>query len=70
MIPLAGDMTVLQLIAMGGGLLEFAKKEDIIVIRNEGGHERRFKFNYNEVVKGINIAQNIFLEPGDVVVVP
>jgi polysaccharide export outer membrane protein len=70
MIPLAGDMTVLQLIAMGGGLLEYAKKEDIVVIRHEGGQERRFKFNYNQVVKGKNIAQNIFLQPGDVVIVP
>ena len=69
-VPLNGEMTVLQLIAVGGGLLEYAKKEDIVVIRNQGGHEKRFKFNYNEVVKGKNIAQNIFLQPGDVVVVP
>jgi len=69
MVPLTGDMTVLQLIAVGGGLLEYANKEDIMVIRTESGRQKSFKFNYNDVVKGKNVAQNIFLQPGDVVVV-
>ena len=69
MVPLTADMTVLQLIAIGGGLLEYAKKDDITVIRIEEGHQKRLKFNYDEVVKGKNVAQNIFLQPGDVVVV-
>ena len=31
---------------------------------------RSFKFNYNDVSKGKNLAQNIPLKPGDTVVVP
>jgi polysaccharide export outer membrane protein len=69
MVPLAGDMTVLQLIAMSGGLLEYADKKNIVIIRTENGHEQRLKFNYNEVVDGKNVQQNIFLRPGDTVVV-
>ena len=37
MVPLVGDMTVLQLIAVGGGLLEYADKSNIVIIRTENG---------------------------------
>jgi polysaccharide export outer membrane protein len=64
-----GDMNVLQLIAVGGGLLEFADRSNILIIRSENGHEKRFKFNYGQVLNGKNPAQNIVLQPGDTVVV-
>jgi polysaccharide biosynthesis/export protein len=66
---LASEMTVLQAIGEAGGFIEGADKGDVIVVRNEGGKERRFKFNYNEVVKGKNPAQNIRLLPGDTIIV-
>ena len=69
MVPLSGDMTVLQVIAISGGLLEYADKKNIVIIRNEKGHEERLKFNYNDVVEGKNVQQNVFLQPGDTVVV-
>jgi polysaccharide export outer membrane protein len=68
-VPLNNDMTVLQVIAASGGLLEYAKKDEIVVIRQESGGERRFKFNFDEVVKGKKLQQNIFLQPGDTVLV-
>jgi polysaccharide export outer membrane protein len=67
--PLAGDMNVLQAIAMAGGLLDYADKGDIAIVRLENGRERRLKFNYNDVVKGKNVAQNVVLKPGDTIVV-
>jgi polysaccharide export outer membrane protein len=69
MVRLADDMNVLQLISMAGGLLEHADKKNIVIIRTENGKEQRFKFNYNDVVKGKNVAQNIVLQPNDTVVV-
>jgi polysaccharide export outer membrane protein len=69
MIPLSGDMNMLQLIAVAGGLLEYADKRNIVIIRTENGQEQRLKFNYNDVVKGKNVKQNILLQPGDTVVV-
>ena len=66
---LASEMTVLQAIGEAGGFIEGADKGDVIIVRNEGGKERRFKFNYNEVVKGKNPAQNIRLLPGDTIIV-
>jgi polysaccharide export outer membrane protein len=68
-VPLNGEMNVLQLLASVGGVLEYADKGGIVVLRNQGGKEHRFKFNYNDVLKGKNVQQNILLQPGDTVVV-
>ena len=65
----ASEMNVLQAIGEAGGFLEGANKGDVVIVRNEGGKERRFKFNYNDVVKGKNPAQNIRLLPGDTIIV-
>jgi polysaccharide export outer membrane protein len=68
--PLSGDMNVLQMIAHVGGLLEYADAKNIVILRQEHGQERRFKFNYKDVVKGKNVQQNILLKPGDTIIVP
>lgn len=66
---LSADMNVLKAIGEAGGFLEGAKKSDVVIVRNERGTERRFKFNYNDVVKGKNLQQNILLQPGDTIIV-
>jgi polysaccharide biosynthesis/export protein len=68
-VPLNTEMNVLQVIAASGGLLEYADKGNVLIIRNENGRERRFKFNFDDVVKGKNPGQNIVLQPGDTVYV-
>jgi polysaccharide export outer membrane protein len=68
--PLTGDMTALQLIALAGGLLEYADASAIVIIRNEGGHTEYHKFNYKDVIKQKNVKQNVSLKPGDTIVVP
>jgi polysaccharide biosynthesis/export protein len=68
--PLYQTMTVLQLIATAGGVLEYAKSEDIVIIRREPGHIVSFSFNYKQVMRKKNLHQNIDLKPGDTVVVP
>jgi len=68
--PLAGDMTVLQFIALAGGLQEYADAKNIKIMRKEEGQDRTLKFNYKDVVKGKHLDQNIALKPGDTVIVP
>jgi polysaccharide export outer membrane protein len=68
--PLNGEMTVLQLIAVAGGLLEYADSKNIVVIRTAAGQPRHFTFNYKDVVRQKRTTQNITLKPGDTVVVP
>jgi polysaccharide export outer membrane protein len=68
--PLAAPTTVLQLIATAGGVSEYANKKKIVVVRKENGKEITLRFNYEDVMKGKNMAQNIELKPGDSVIVP
>jgi len=68
--PLLRSTTVLQLIALAGGLKEFAKAADIVVVRNDSGRQMTFPFNYDDLKRQKNLAQNIVLKPGDTVIVP
>ena len=60
--------TVLQLIAMAGGLKDFADSKNITIVRHEGDRTSSHLFNYREIRR--NLRQNIDLKPGDTVVVP
>jgi polysaccharide biosynthesis/export protein len=68
--PLAGPTTVLQLIATAGGVLEYADTKNIVILRTENGRQVSYRFNYKDVLRRINLKQNIELKPGDTVVVP
>jgi polysaccharide export outer membrane protein len=68
--PLTGEMNVLQLIALAGGLQEYADSKNILIMRKEGAQSQAFKFNYKDVTKQKNVEQNISLKPGDTVIVP
>ncbi len=68
--PLLAPMTVMQLIALAGGLSEYADKGSISILRVEAGRTLSFRFNYGDVSKGKHLAQNRSLKPGDTVVVP
>ena len=59
--PLVVPTTVLQALSSAGGFQLWAKTKKIVIIR---GNER-LKFNYNDVVKGKNLSQNVYLENGD-----
>lgn len=69
-LPLSPNMTVLQAISASGGLTPFANQKKIYVLRTEAGKQTKHMFNYKEVVKGENEAQNIQLRAGDTLVVP
>jgi len=66
---LANEMNVLQAIAAAGGFVEGANRGDVVIVRTENGQERRYKFNYNDVVRGKKVQQNIRLLPGDTILV-
>lgn len=68
---LTNSATVLDAIALAGGFRDFAKKKSVYVLRqNPDGTQTRIPFNYKEVLKGENPAQNIRLQPRDTIVVP
>jgi polysaccharide biosynthesis/export protein len=69
--PLSSSMTVLQLIATAGGLLDFAKSSEIRVKREEPGRTLMLQFDYDAVIKGKGKrSKDLELKPGDIVIVP
>jgi polysaccharide export outer membrane protein len=70
MYNVSKPLTVMQALALAGGMVTFAKEDKISILRNHGNETVRLPFNYEEIKKGKNLEQNILLERGDVVVVP
>ena len=70
-LPITRPLTVLDAIALCGGFRDFAKQKKIYVLRTgPDGKQERLKFNYKEVIRGKNMAQNIELHPHDILVIP
>jgi polysaccharide export outer membrane protein len=65
--PLAGGMTVLKALALAGGFREYARPEDIVIVRED---QTVIPFNYKRVADGKDVSQNIRLAAGDTIVVP
>jgi polysaccharide export outer membrane protein len=61
--------TVLELIARAQGLTEFAARDKIVVLRQNGTTTTRIPFNYRKVAEGHD-QDNFYVRPGDIVVVP
>jgi len=64
------NINVLQALATAGGLNTFAKKNKIKIYRETNGKTEIFPFDYDEVIDGKNLEQNIRLERGDIIVIP
>ena len=67
--PMTGRMTVLQALALAGGLREFVKPDRILVIRQDG-QRSPVAVNYKRLESGSDMSQNVALRPGDTVLVP
>jgi len=64
--PLVTPVTVLEALTLAGGFRDFANKKNITILRGN----QRLRFNYNDVIKGKNLSQNIVLQHGDYIIVP
>lgn len=64
-VALVTPTTVLQALS-SAGLREWANKKKIVIMRGA----ERIKFNYNDVIKGKRLEQNILLQDGDHIFVP
>ncbi len=64
--PLVVPTTVLEALSGAGGFQQWANKKKIVILRGD----ERLKFNYNDVIKGKDLDQNILLENGDHIIVP
>lgn len=63
--PLVVPTRVLEALVNAGGFKEFANTKKIYILRKG----ERLRFNYKDVTRGKHAEQNIFLEPGDQIIV-
>lgn len=70
-ILMAGPMRFLEALSIAGGFDKFAEKSAIKVIRNTGAGQKAIPIgNYDQLIKGEGLDNNILLMPGDTIVVP
>jgi polysaccharide export outer membrane protein len=62
--------TVLDAIARAGGFTDYAKPARMMIIRNGGGRTHKIRFDFNQYVDRARTQTPLYLETGDVVVVP
>jgi len=67
--PFTGEETVIQLITRAGGPTIFAKRHNIRVLRRNGTKVTEYIVDYDSIING-DLQQDIYLRPGDRVVVP
>lgn len=68
---LHAGITIVDALALAGGLKDFAKKRSIYILRqNPDGGETKIPFDYEKFIKGKNVAQNISIQQHDTIVVP
>jgi polysaccharide biosynthesis/export protein len=67
-LPLKGQISAVQALAMAGGFTDFAKKNDIVIQRKGQAGITSVRFNYNDAVKGRT--PMVYLQPGDTIIVP
>jgi polysaccharide biosynthesis/export protein len=66
---LRSPATVLEMIAMAQGFTDFAERDRIVVLRQNGRTPVRIPFRYSKVETGTD-QDNFFVESGDIIVVP
>ena len=68
-VALQGPITVLQGLALAGGLTDWANRKGIRILRKSSSGTQTIAFNYNDAIKGSSAAATM-LRAGDTVVVP
>lgn len=68
--PANRRIDVMQALSLAGGLTVFADDTSINVLRRVGDEIKVFPFDYDDVLYGKHLEQNIILEAGDTVTVP
>jgi polysaccharide biosynthesis/export protein len=69
-LPYRDGMTVLDALLTVGGLAPFAAGNRAKVVRMSAGKQTEINVNLGKIIDKGDMAQNLKLQPGDVIVVP
>lgn len=69
MIEFRDGMTVMEAILEAGGFSKFAKQNDTVVLRKEGGKESTIPVRAKDLIKDGDLSQNVKLKHGDYIIV-
>jgi polysaccharide export outer membrane protein len=64
------EINVIEAISLGGGFTDFADTSKVRIIRKYYGSSKIYQINYDAIISGEDINQNIMLCPGDSIIVP
>ncbi len=69
-LPYQTGMTVLDVMVAVGGLTEFAAGNKAVLIRGKGEERNSYRLRLDDLLRKGNIAANVPMLPGDVVLIP
>jgi polysaccharide export outer membrane protein len=69
-IRVQAPITVLQALAEAGGVTDYARRRRIYILRKDQNRQATLLFDYDAVIRGEKMEQNVVLTPGDTIVVP
>lgn len=62
-------LTIVDAILNTGGFTEFAKQNDVLIVRKEGNAMKNIEARMKDVIKDGDISKDILLKPGDFIIV-
>ncbi|MGD0884044.1 MAG: polysaccharide biosynthesis/export family protein [Thermodesulfovibrionales bacterium] len=68
-IPYREGLTAIDAILNAGGFTEYAKQNDVIIVRKEGGEMKNIEARLKDVVNNGDASKDVLLKPGDLVIV-
>lgn len=69
-IPYRRNMSLLDVVIECGGLTRFAAGDRAVVVRTTNGQEQSIKVHLGDLVNDGDVADNIPMQPGDILIIP
>ena len=69
-IPYRENMSLLDVMIATKGLTKFAAGNRAVIVRKDGGTEKRIHVHLSDLIKDGDISQNIMMRPGDTLIIP
>jgi polysaccharide biosynthesis/export protein len=68
-IPYREGLTAVDAVLNTGGFTEFAKQNDVVIVRKEGNSIKNIEARLKDVVKNGDTSKDVLLKPGDLIII-